>query len=108
MEMATLLSILAWRILWTEEPGRLQSMGSLRVRHDLAARSVLPCNRPATPLFSPACWEPGFHTTGESIPLRGSEGVPGLPGAPQDEAGLTGKFETEKLMLLNCGVGEDS
>ena len=27
----------------------------------LAARSVLPSNRPATPLFSPACWEPGFQ-----------------------------------------------
>ena len=27
-EMATHFSILAWRILWTEEPGRLQSMGS--------------------------------------------------------------------------------
>ena len=27
-------SILAWRILWTEEPGRLQSMGSQRVGHD--------------------------------------------------------------------------
>ena len=27
-------STLAWRIPWTEEPGRLQSMGSLRVRHD--------------------------------------------------------------------------
>ena len=25
---------LAWRIPWTEEPGRLQSMGSRRVRHD--------------------------------------------------------------------------
>ena len=29
-------STLAWKIPWTEEPGRLQSMGSLRVRHDLA------------------------------------------------------------------------
>ena len=27
-------SILAWKIRWTEEPGRLQSMGSRRVRHD--------------------------------------------------------------------------
>ena len=27
-------SILAWRILWTEEPGGLQSMGSQRVGHD--------------------------------------------------------------------------
>ena len=31
--MATHSSILAWRIPWTEEPGRLQSMGSQRVRH---------------------------------------------------------------------------
>ena len=32
--MATRSSILAWEIPWTEEPGRLQSMGSQRVRHD--------------------------------------------------------------------------
>ena len=31
--MATHSSILAWRIPWTEEPGRLQSIGSQRVRH---------------------------------------------------------------------------
>ena len=33
-EMATHSSILAWRIPWTEEPGGLQPMGSLRVGHD--------------------------------------------------------------------------
>ena len=33
-EMATHSSILARRIPWTEEPGGLQSMGSLRVGHD--------------------------------------------------------------------------
>ena len=32
-EMATHSSILAWRIPWREEPGRLQSMGSQRVGH---------------------------------------------------------------------------
>ena len=32
--MATHSSILAWRIPWTEEPGSLQSMGSLTVGHD--------------------------------------------------------------------------
>ena len=32
--MATPCSILAWRILWTEESGELQPMGSPRVRHD--------------------------------------------------------------------------
>ena len=33
-EMATHSSILAWKIPWTEEPGRLQSMGLQRVRHN--------------------------------------------------------------------------
>ena len=33
-EMETYSSTLAWRIPWTEEPGRLQSMGSRRVGHD--------------------------------------------------------------------------
>ena len=32
--MATHSSILAWRVPWTEEPGRLWSMGSQRVGHD--------------------------------------------------------------------------
>ena len=32
-EMATYSSILAWKIPWKEEPGRLQSMGSQRVGH---------------------------------------------------------------------------
>ena len=33
-EMATHSCILAWEVPWTEESGRLQSMGSQRVRHD--------------------------------------------------------------------------
>ena len=33
-EMATHSSILTWKIPWTGEPGRLQSMGSRRVGHD--------------------------------------------------------------------------
>ena len=33
-EMATHSNILAWKIPWTEKPGRLQSMRSLRVGHD--------------------------------------------------------------------------
>ena len=33
-EMATHSSILTWEILWVEEPGKLQSMGSQRVRHN--------------------------------------------------------------------------
>ena len=33
-EMTTHSSILSWRIPWTKDPGRLQSMGSQRVGHD--------------------------------------------------------------------------
>ena len=33
-EMATHSSTIAWKIPWTEEPGRLQSMGSQRVGHN--------------------------------------------------------------------------
>ena len=35
-EMATHSHILAWKIPWTDEPGRLQSMGLLRLEHDRA------------------------------------------------------------------------
>ena len=35
-KMATHISILAWEIPWAEDPGRLQSMWSKRVGHDLA------------------------------------------------------------------------
>ena len=37
-EMPTHSRILAWEILWTEEPGRLQSMGSQRVGHSIATK----------------------------------------------------------------------
>ena len=33
-EMSTHSSTIAWKISWTEEPGRLQSMGSQRLGHD--------------------------------------------------------------------------
>jgi len=43
-EMATHSSILAWKTLWTQEPGGLQSMGLQRVRHTFATKlSPLQC-----------------------------------------------------------------
>ena len=42
--MPTHSSILAWRIPWTEEPGRLQSMGLQRVRHDWVTNTPLYLN----------------------------------------------------------------
>ena len=39
-EMATHSSILAWEILWTEEPNGLQSAGLQRVEHNLATKTT--------------------------------------------------------------------
>ena len=44
-EMATHSSILAWRVLWTEEPGSLQSMELQRVGHNLANKHTLQLGR---------------------------------------------------------------
>ena len=41
-KMATHSSILAWEILWTKEPGRLLSIGSQRVGHNLATKPPTP------------------------------------------------------------------
>ena len=57
--MAPHSSTLAWKTPWTEEPGRLQSMGSLRVGHDWAASLSLFTflhwrrKRQPTPVFLP-------------------------------------------------------
>ena len=41
-EMAIHSSTLAWKIPWTEEPDRQQSIGSQRVRHDLETKTFVP------------------------------------------------------------------
>ena len=43
-DMATHFSILDWRIPWTEEPGRLQTLGSQRVEPELATKQQWPIN----------------------------------------------------------------
>ena len=51
--MATHSSILAWRILWREEPGGLQSMGLQRVRHDLVTEHKLALRKGVDTLVHP-------------------------------------------------------
>ena len=76
--MATHSSTLAWEIPWTEEPGRLQSMGLQRVRHDWATSlslfTFMHWRRKwqPTPVFLPGKsqgWEPG------ELPSMGSHRV---------------------------------
>ena len=60
-EIATLSSILAWEIWWTEEPGRLQSMGPQRVGHDFRTKqqhaSYLKLNSEEVPVMAPVLSE---------------------------------------------------
>ena len=56
--MATHSGILAWRISWTEEPGRLQSTGSQRVRHDQATDTFSFFSQRNTNQFLVQSWEP--------------------------------------------------
>ena len=68
-EMATHSSTLAWRIPWREEPGRLQSMESQRVRHDWATSLSLSFQNSKTMLiqfsilnvFYPAVYVVSIH-----------------------------------------------
>ena len=48
-EMAVHSSIPAWEILWTEEPGGLQFMGSKRIRHSLATKHNFSNKDPVQP-----------------------------------------------------------
>ena len=68
--MAPHSSTLAWRVPWTEEPGGLQSMGSLRVRHDRAI---------SLSLFASMHWRRKWHPTPVFLPEE-SQGQGSLVG----------------------------
>ena len=69
-EMAPHSSTLAWKIPWTEEPGRLQSMGSLRVGHDWGTSHTL---------FTFMHWRRKWHPTPVLLPAK-SHGQRSLDG----------------------------
>ena len=73
--MAPHSSTLAWKIPWTEEPGRLQSMGSLRVGHDWVTSLSLFTFKDMATHSSVLAWRiPGTGKPGE-LPSMGSHRV---------------------------------
>ena len=68
-EMAAHSSVLAWKIPWTEEPGRLQSMGLQRLGYDWATSLtyLTPCGQTyvllttSSPLQAPVNWTHSYH-----------------------------------------------
>ena len=62
-EMATNFSILAWRIAWTEESGRLQLMGLHRVRHDSVTKTTtIPLTARSPVSVQLSIWNPSEST----------------------------------------------
>ena len=100
--MATHSSTLAWKIPWTEEPGRLQSMGSLRVRHDWATSlslfTFMHCRRKwqPTPVFLP----------GESQGRRSLVGCRLWGHTESDTTEVTQQQQQQQQLLQNLG-GEE-
>ena len=68
-QMAIHCSTIAWKIPWTEEPGRLQSMGSQRVGHDYVTSlwAFLVAQRVKR---LPAMWETRVQSLGQEDPLE--------------------------------------
>ena len=117
-EMATHSSTLAWKIPWTEEPGRLQYMGSQRVGHDWATSQAQYTLRVHTQLLSHvrlfATPQTKAHQIPLSMELSRQEYWSGLPfpisrdppnpGIKPMSPALTGRFFTtvqlEKLYYI--------
>ena len=91
-EVAPHSSILAWKILWTKEPGRPQSTGSKRVRQNGATERTVTCSASgnAHPLG------PTNPTCRNTVPLRGAPAL--NTGTKMFNAALfvTAKREREK------------
>ena len=108
---ATHCSILAWRIPWTEEPGRLQSMGLHRVGHDWSDLAHMPWCRVA--VLGGGQWKEGTVGLREETDLKGLECERGgwvLGWRWKCEwmqliTSALGKF-TVSLLLLQCRAGQ--
>ena len=73
-EIATHSSILAWEILWTEEPGGLQTMGSQRAGHDWVTNTCLLWEKYQQPQICRWYHSNGRKQRGTKEPLEGERG----------------------------------
>ena len=97
--MAPHSGTLAWKIPWMEEPGRLQSMGSLRVGHDWAT---------SLSLFTFMLWRRQWHTTPVLLPGK-SHGQKSLVGCSlwgHSESDMTERLHFHfSLSCIGAGNG---
>ena len=95
-------STLAWKLPWTEDPGRLQSMGSLRVRHDWV---------PLLSLFTSCIGEGNGNPLQCSClenPRDGGAWWAAISGVTQSQTRLKQLSSSSSILLsenVNCGSG---
>ena len=97
--MTTHSSTLAWKMPWTEEPGRLQSMGSLRVGHDWAT---------SLPLFTLMHWRKKWQPTPVFLPGE-SQGQGSLVGCRlwgHTESDMMKRLRSSNSSSINWCVGK--
>ena len=96
--MAPHSSTLAWRIPWKEEPGRLQSIGSLRVRHDWAT---------SLSLFTFMHWRRKWQPTPVFLPGE-SQGLGAWRAAVYGVAQSRTRLKWLSSSILSIGEGNGS
>ena len=103
-------STLAWKIPWAEEPGRLQSMGSLRVGHDRATSlshigegngNPLQCSCLENPRDGGAWWAAVYGVAQSRTRLKRLSSSSRLNTVPSTQQGLAKLIHWER----NCVVG---
>ena len=92
--MAPHSSTLAWKIPWTEEPGRLQSMGSLRVGHDWAT---------SLSLFTFMHWRRKWRPTPVFLPGESQEPSGLLPMGSQSQTRLK-RLSSSSSSILSMAI----
>ena len=92
--MAPHSSTLAWKIPWTEEPGRLQSMGSRRVGHDWAT---------SLSLFTFMHWRRKWQLTPVFLPGKshGQRSLAGYNPWGRKESDMTEQLSLSKILILH-------
>ena len=94
-------SILAWRILWTEQPGRLRSVGSQRVRHGRAQLQT--CSSVGQGCFLRIYYIAAASRNHVPKPIPKTSGNRGVPGSFSHQQPLTKRPPGETCFPC-CGI----
>ena len=95
--MATPSSVFAWETPWTEEPGRLQSTGLQRVRHDCATEGARAHTHAQSSTRPVIIWIPSSVTLSQFLLLAQPLGLPIPVTIPRCQSSISDDIPSEKL-----------